>query len=428
MRPLLTTEDEKIILKNYKNGSTYSEIATMLADQHGYPKSKIRSLRRHITAFIKSDYEEADSTLDYTSDESQDTKNVVFKTNKKIHSLEDALEFCDVDLEVWEVERHVFNKWDQKVGEDPMIQVKVWFKRKSGIVLEDVRDDIISEMMRYAPKYKKLQYKKDPRKEHLLELNLFDVHFGKLAWAKESNESYDLKIAEERVLGAVHGLIQKAEGFNISRIVLPTGNDLFNSDKAHPFSSTTAGTPQQEDARWQKTFHTVRRVMVEVIDQLQVIAPVDVPIISGNHDKERCFYLGDTLESWYRNCPNVNIDNSPNIRKYYKWGLNLIGFTHGDKEKHMELPLIMAQEVPELWAATIHREFHLGHFHSTKHMKWISTQEFKGVVVRLLRSLSASDAWHHEKGYIGGERSAEAHLWSWDEGLIANLIHNIENK
>ena len=175
MRPLLTAEDEKIILKNYKNGSTYSEIATMLANQHGYPDTKLRSLRRHITAFIKSDYEEVDSTLDYTSDESQDTKNVVFKTNKKIHSLEDALEFCDVDLDVWEVERHVFNKWDQKVGEDPMIQVKVWFKRKSGIVLEDVRDDIISEMMRYAPKYKKLQYKKDPRKEHLLELNLVDL-------------------------------------------------------------------------------------------------------------------------------------------------------------------------------------------------------------------------------------------------------------
>jgi len=85
----------------------------------------------------------------------------------------------------------------------------------------------------------------------------------------------------------------------------------------------------------------------------------------------------------------------------------------------------MAQEVPEMWANTVHREFHLGHYHQKKDMKWLSTQEYKGVVIRLLRSLSGTDAWHYEKGYVGGSRSAEAFIWNNRTGVVANLIHTI---
>ena len=41
--------------------------------------------------------------------------------------------------------------------------------------------------------------------------------------------------------------------------------------------------------------------MVTAIDYLKEIAPVDVVVISGNHDYERMFYAGDVIAGWYRN-------------------------------------------------------------------------------------------------------------------------------
>ena len=54
-----------------------------------------------------------------------------------IHTLQDALAYAKVDLDTWEVERHVFNSWEVTM-KDPAglpcrrvnVQVKVWFKKR----------------------------------------------------------------------------------------------------------------------------------------------------------------------------------------------------------------------------------------------------------------------------------------------------------
>lgn len=50
-----------------------------------------------------------------------------------ITNLQQALEFSKVDLNVWEVDRHVFNTWTttSKEGQKWNVQVKVWFKRRA---------------------------------------------------------------------------------------------------------------------------------------------------------------------------------------------------------------------------------------------------------------------------------------------------------
>lgn len=416
---------DSIIFKLWNEGLNYTEISKELIKKFNLDPTRERALRRYASNVLNKGLDQEA----YKWDETKSGASVEYTTSARIETLDEALAFSKVDLDKWDVERWTFNKWETTVEgkATPLIQVKVWFKAKEveALSMEDVRRDMIEELKNHSPKYKTINYNFDSKERNLLEVNLFDVHFGKLAWHEESSDNYDLKIATDRVFEAVEGLLQKSKGFPIERILLPTGNDLFNADKDYPFSSTTAGTPQHEDARWQRTFRTVRGVISEVIERLQTIAPVDVPIIPGNHDKSKCFFLGDSLEGWFHNNPQVSIDNSPRSRKYYQYGDNLIGLCHGDKEKLIELPLIMAQEVPEMWANTIHREFHLGHFHQKKDMRWLSTQEFKGVVVRLLRSLSGTDAWHFEKGYIGGERSAEAFIWNNRNGMVANLIHTI---
>ena len=289
-----------VILKLHKEGLKFTSIADKLIKMYELDESEHRNLRRHASKVVK---DSATADESYQWNESDSTASVRYTTSNKIETLDDAIAFSRVDTDTWEVERWTFNKWETTIEgvRTPLIQVKVWFKKikEDDASVNDVRKEIIEDIKKHAPKYEYINYNFKTKERNLLELNLFDVHFGKLAWHEESSDNYDLKIATQRVYDAVDGLLDKARGYDFERIVLPTGNDLFNADKDYPFSSTTAGTPQHEDARWQRTFRTVRQVMCEVIEKLQLIAPVDVPIIPGNHDKTKCFFLGDSLEGWF---------------------------------------------------------------------------------------------------------------------------------
>ena len=118
-----------------------------------------------------------------------------------------------------------------------------------------------------------------------------------------------------------------------------------------------------------------RKLLIEAIDYLSNFAPVDVIVISGNHDFERMFYVGDTIDMYFSKSKYVTVDNSMKFRKYYKFGNVLLGYTHGGEEKEADLPLLMAQEVPILWSETKYREMHLGHLHHKKEIKYRSTKE-----------------------------------------------------
>jgi hypothetical protein len=87
--------------------------------------------------------------------------------------------------------------------------------------------------------------------------------------------------------------------------------------------------------------------------------------------------------------------------------------------------MIMAQENPVQWAKTFYREFHLGHLHHKKETQLKSTNEYQGVIVRFMNSLSGTDSWHHKKGYIGARKSAEAFLWDSEKGLQNQTYFNI---
>jgi len=65
-------------------------------------------------------------------DESKNDMVWQYDGNANITTLADALEFSKVDLNVWEVERHIFNTWTttSKEAQKWNVQVKVWFKRR----------------------------------------------------------------------------------------------------------------------------------------------------------------------------------------------------------------------------------------------------------------------------------------------------------
>ncbi len=326
-------------------------------------------------------------------------------------TLEEVVALCKVDTDKWDAKGFSVTRKKNGFG---------WSARFAKRVdATDVKDEIEALKAEFkefvgAPA---LQSVKDNGGEILLEVAIFDLHYGKLGWDEECGENYDSKIARKRFLAATQSLVEKAtKQGKISRILFPVGNDYLHIDTQEV--TTTLGTRQDADSRFSRIFRDGRKLLIEAIEYLKTIAPVDVLVVVGNHDSNSMFHLGDALECWYHADPLVKVDNAPALRKYYRYGNSIIGFTHGDKEKIKDLPLLGATEKPHDWADCAYREWHLGHRHGEHCI------EEKGVKVRTLSSLSGSDFWHNNKGYVGNVKGAEAFLFHKEDGLVAQFYHN----
>tara|TARA_R110000751_G_C13775554_1_gene480570 strand:- start:1372 stop:2520 length:1149 start_codon:yes stop_codon:yes gene_type:complete len=281
--------------------------------------------------------------------------------------------------------------------------------KNEGRNVSEIKKEIEDFAAIYSPTVPEISRLADLSNPVVYEISLPDIHYGKL-------HGHTLKEIEQQFLTVIVDLVQKAKGLNIEKFLLPIGNDGMNSEGMR--STTTKGTPQAESASWKDTFRGYWKLMVTAIDYLKKIAPVDVIVVSGNHDYERMFYAGDVVAGWYRDDVNVTVDNSEESRKYYEYGVNMIMFTHGDNEKAAEMPLIMATEQPEMFARSTHRETHCGHVH--KEM----VNEYRGVKVRFIPSICPNDEWHKRMGYQA-KRTGQAYIWSKKTGLEGYLQSNL---
>ncbi len=357
-------------------------------------------------------------------------------TATRVRSLQDLIDTCKIDTSEWEVERWVCEKYDtvsvpRAIGSDKegwkrqharpqvteMFLVKAWLKRKVAVVF--ARQEIqamIAEAKRHSPKHRPVQ-SIAAASGNLLEINITDHHFAKLAWGAETGYAdYDVRTAEKLYDDAGDELIARTSSLKYERAVVVIGNDLFHSDNKS--GTTTNGTQLTIDSRYQKTFTLVRRASVRLIDKLRHVAPVTVKIVPGNHDELTAFCLGDALECWYHECPGVEIDNAPTLRKYLQWGDVMLMWTHGNGGKLDDYPLLMASEKPEMWGVTKWREAHTGDKHQRRLI------ELHGVAVRILPTLCAPDDWHSANLFVGNQRCSEAYMWNRNEGLVGTAVYS----
>jgi hypothetical protein len=344
---------------------------------------------------------------------------------RRVRTLADLVEACEIDTETWEVERWVCNKWeaagkgdDGKMHVSDLYQVKAWLKRRVAVIAARAEIQSLINDAKLALKFRPATKAAKPKTTgYMLEVSIPDLHVGKLAWAEETGGNYDSRIAERLFESALTALIERTSGYTFERILYVCGNDLLHSDSRQ--GTTASGTPLDTDSRFQKSFGIARRMTVRAIDRLHELAPVHVALVPGNHDTLSVWHLGDSLECWYRNTPGVTIDNAPTPRKYVHFGAVMLLLTHGDKGRRENYPLLMATEQPEMFGQTRHREAHTGHLHQLR------VQEHMGVRVRIAPSLTAPDAWHSEHHFVGNQRAAEAFVWHKDEGLVGTACYTV---
>jgi Icc-related predicted phosphoesterase len=373
--------------------------------------------------------------------DSKGTGYIQIETPEKIENLQDLVRVCKIDTEKYTIsdyEVKAYNAWiknaDDKIETKQLFSVRANLKIKTvdnsinkqkELILAELKESsqvVVSSRAREAAKKIINALPEESKKDSALEINIPDLHIGKLAWGKETGEDYDINIAIERYKKAVSELISRVNIQTLEKIILPVGNDMINVDSKS--NTTTAGTPQSCDSRFGKMFQTAKSLLIETIDMLSHISPVEVMIIPGNHDTVAMFTLGEVLDAWYHNNELVTVTNTHTPRKYIQYGVNGLMYTHGDKERIDNLGMIFATEQPQMWAATRFRTCKIGHFHKNKKINFVSVDEFPGFQVEIIPSLSGTDAWHAEKGYMS-LKAAKAFLYHKEKGKIAEYTFNI---
>lgn len=323
------------------------------------------------------------------------------------------------DVKEWELvsaRNNIWNVYSKQDGIQELYSSKIVVKPRTEISLKEIKEfynDLINTYS--SPIVKKYENKNGL----LFELPIVDLHLGKFSTSDIVKDEYNTQIARDCFNKVIDTCISRLRGVNIEKIIFPIGNDFFHFDTVS--TTTTGGTPQDTDMKHQTLFKSGVLLLIDGITKLsnELKAPIEVFCVQGNHDFMTSYHAVMSLWCYFHNNENVIVDLSTSPRKYIEFGNCLIGYSHGEKEKK-RIEKIMQVEAAESWGRTKFREFHLGHLHSEQ------VTEDGGVIIRNLSSVTGTDAWHHNSGYVGAIRKCTCFLWDRENGLDStfNVVIN----
>jgi hypothetical protein len=220
---------------------------------------------------------------------------------------------------------------------------------------------------------------------------LGDPHFGMKAIAAEAGEDFDLATADRLTRAGIDRLADVTPAAETALLVVIGDNThADNSSNRTPGS----GHALDVDGRHHQAVLASAKAWTYAAKRLLVRhARVKLWFMPGNHDPDTAYALALCLSMYFENEPRIEVDLSPSLYRYMRFGKVLIGAHHGHGAKQADLPLIMAVDSPEDWGASSFRYCYQGHIHHD------SVKEIQGVRVESIRSLAAKDAWHAGQGY-----------------------------
>jgi len=246
-----------------------------------------------------------------------------------------------------------------------------------------------------------------------------DFHWGKYGWVDEVGESYNFEEARKRLMEKTETLVSRIST-KPEKIYVGAGSDWFHVD--NDAGMTTRGTPQDMCATPAEILITGCKLAREHIDMLRQVAPVEIVMMAGNHDRHSSLALMMYLSAAYENVRDVEIVITPNNRRYIEYGNTLLGFTHGDGLGKTALGPLMAVEAREQWGNTEHKVWFHGHLHHQR------MHEKDGCLIIQMPSLAGHDRYHARSGYTTSKAGLAAYLIDDKEGYIGSLFAPVSHE
>jgi hypothetical protein len=417
----ITDETKAAVRRGISAGMTHREIAT----EYGMGLATISRIRHEDTYPPPKNNEKQ---IEYNG-------NAAFlSVSARLHfkSVEEILDYAEVDKNVWEPYRNIVNSWDvtikDEAGNPKTVtnwQNKVWLRRKGPEV--KALEELLAKIEHKAPlvpKIARLKISSDSKRQ--LEISILDPHLGLRCFRPGADTAWTPELCEQMVMTMVDELFKAAKPYSpFEDIVFPFGNDFVHSDNV--FHTTTAGTPQPESDSWQEIYIRAEQLVLAMIDKMKQEARVKVIVVPGNHARQTEFSMGRLISAYFHNDKNVTVDASASPYKFHHYGVNLIGYEHGHSiRQQVRLAALMANECRDVWGQTLYREWHLGDQHRKGSSK-PSMFEEQGVSVEFLPGLTPPNEWHRIKSYNWQKRAGMAFVWDKERGPIARLQININN-
>ena len=210
------------------------------------------------------------------------------------------------------------------------------------------------------------------------------MHYGLLA-KDNISEEYNMKIAEKRFNDIITDVIRrKSDQETVEKVILLLGNDFLNADNIQGTTSRHF-TQQDQETNWFEIVTKATEMLIEGIEKLRFFFPqVEVINVKGNHDEMSMFGIMQTLNAYYKDSYSVMIDTGAKYRKYLKYGCNLIGMSHNEKQ----------------------------------------LEDDHGVDIYGLPSVAGASDWTAGQGYCGTNKMSQTFILDKDKGLV-EIINTI---
>lgn len=328
-----------------------------------------------------------------------------------ILSYEDLVKFYNIDTDVWEPTSQGFSFWGSE--KNPNFKVSASFQKRPYLeALKHDREGFKEWAKSYAPRtFHELEPIKTRVKHgRMLEIMVPDLHAEKLVHGAET----DVPGVMQSLRTTVSHLMKETGQGHLQHIVLVFNGDTLNADNMH--GTTTKGTPQENTGDWFYAFNQVRKGIADLAIELAASneCRVSILLMPGNHDYERTHYLQDSLDAFFTNTDLINVMPMED-RHYVAFGVNLIGFTHGDRVKPADLAMAMFREHPTNGDGYRFLEWHMGHVHTQRE------HEDHGVLFRWFRTPRAPNRWEIRHGYGHNLRTITGIVWDEVHGPVATV-------
>jgi len=331
-----------------------------------------------------------------------------------------SAEYVKLAAEYGIKESEISGGWLKQKGE-PSVNFSLKFTKEGKSELEVLKEVLGSYKSTHKPtKESDLRISYKNSEPNILVISLADFHIDKKDYIKEVD--IDKKI--EGYLDCLFNILVRS--FNqakIEKILFVAGNDFFNTDNLQ--GQTTHLTPQDNCISWDKAYEKGFDLLVRAINRLKEFCKeLDIVLVNGNHSYTKEFYLLHALEVYFKEDKNIKFDKSSQERKVYTYGQVFFGLTHGNT-KMSKLPLTFATEYYQQWGQCKFKEILLGDKHTDRNTSFVTKDEFNGVNVRIMPSLTSADHWHYENQFTGNLQRGLGIIYSPTQGKQAEIYYNL---
>lgn len=290
-----------------------------------------------------------------------------------------------------------------------------WVKSKSNNERQtELLLEAIDNSARALPAFKPSKPPKQVDEDLATLITITDFHLGMKAWEASDGANWDVTIARNVFMNAIHDMIDKSPASGTG--ILNQLGDFFHWDGLIQVTPTS-GHHLTGDDRYSKLVEMTINIMTTVVKlMLKRFGKVVVIQAEGNHDLASSVWMRKYIKHRFADEPRVEVLDNEFPYYAYMHGSTMLGFHHGHKMRMGQLQKLFASEprFRQLWGNAQHCYIHCGHLH---HERVI---EDAGATVEMHPTLASRDNYSSSNGYVSA-RGAKAITYDKVDGEVQRI-------